>query len=150
MNEVQLAIEKLRGKFVAGWSNHIDVDEGWYALVIACDAALTAIDPGYRIFQIKEKFGGLRYYVQASDPALVRPLQGAIGRFEKLAAKTCEATGEPGILMRSVGGRLRTLNPDYAAGTLHFAGYKVVNVVSFPLPDPDTPDSDRDGLVVDG
>lgn len=149
MDDAQLSVERLRGKFVAGWSNHIQVDEGWYKVIVDCDAALSVIDPGYRIFQIKEKFGGLRYYVQASDPALVPRLEAAIRRFEKIASKTCEATGGPGVLMRSAGGWFKTLDPVYAAETLHYAGYAVVNSAKVPLPDLDGPDRDRDGIVLD-
>ena len=43
---------------------YIGVDEGWYLIVADCDRDLTAINPDYQILQIKEKFGGLRYYIK--------------------------------------------------------------------------------------
>ncbi len=42
-------------------------------------------------------------------------------------SRTCEATGQPGVLMKSIGGWLKTLNPKYAASTLHYGKYSIVN-----------------------
>lgn len=35
----------------------------WYPILLRTDAALERLIPGYNIAQIKEKFGGLRYYI---------------------------------------------------------------------------------------
>lgn len=131
MNELSQKIESLRAKFADGWSNYIEVDEGWYQIVLDCDAELTALDPDYSILQIKEKFGGLRYYTMLSDqangdPELRDKIDAVITKYENLALQTCEATGRPGVMMRSVGGWCKTLNPEYAAGTLHYAKYSVL------------------------
>ena len=65
MNELQRQVEALKERMVEyKW---IDVDEGWYQLIIDCDKELTAIDPKYSILQIKEKFGALRYYMTPSN-----------------------------------------------------------------------------------
>lgn len=37
--------------------------KGWVPLVLELDAKLAAIYPDYTISQVKEKFGGLRYYI---------------------------------------------------------------------------------------
>jgi hypothetical protein len=50
---------------------------------------------GLRILQIKEKFGGLRFYVQAPHD---HPIHELIGKAEKESLKTCESCGEPGTL----------------------------------------------------
>lgn len=136
MNELQLKVEKLREKFVAGYLNHISVDEGWYQIVVDCDAEITALDPDYRIQQIKEKFGGLRYYIMLSDQANGNPelrdkIDAVIIKYENLARQTCEATGRPGVMMRSIGGWYKTLNPEYAAETLHYARYSVHKPAEF-------------------
>lgn len=133
---MQLKVEKLREKFVAGYLNYISVDEGWYQIVVDCDAELTALDPGYRIQQIKEKFGGLRYYILLSDqangdPELKGKIDAVITKYENLARQTCEATGRPGVMMRSIGGWYKTLNPEYAAETLHYARYSVYKPAEF-------------------
>lgn len=127
MNETQLKIEALRGKFAPGFASYIEIDEGWYQIVIDCDKELTELDPSYRIVQIKEKFGGLRYYFNPSegcDKPTFWKMKEVVYKYEGLAWQTCEATGKPGILMKSIGGWYKTLNPEYAAETLHYAKYR--------------------------
>ena len=53
--------------------------------------------------QIKEKFGGLRFYYDGGDPAVA----GMVTMAESWAARTCEVCGNPGK-SRS-GGWIRTL-----------------------------------------
>ena len=125
MNELQLQIEALKKKIVPEYWKSIDVDEGWYQIVVDCDKELTAIDPHYQIFQIKEKFGGLRYYFQPSQSDTLKAMIEVVSKYEAIAARTCEATGEPGVLMKSIGGWRKTLNPEYAASTLHYSRYKI-------------------------
>jgi len=38
-------------------------DHAWFPIIEECDKQLQYVVPGYTIFQIKEKWGGLRYYV---------------------------------------------------------------------------------------
>lgn len=127
MNELQLQIEALKEKIVPEYPKSIDVDEGWYQLVIDCDKELTAIDPHYRIFQIKEKFGGLRYYFHPSQSDTSKAMNEVVSKYEAIAARTCEATGGSGVLMESVGGRRKTLNLEYAGDSRLYGKYKVVN-----------------------
>jgi hypothetical protein len=49
-------------------SLYVDTPEDWYPFVLKCHEELVAIDPDYTIFQIKEKFRGLRYYFTPSNP----------------------------------------------------------------------------------
>ena len=126
MNEISIQMERLREKFIAGYSNVPEIDEGWYQIVIDCDAELTALDPGYRVAQIKEKFGGLRYYFDPSetiDKLTYAKMKEVVWKYEGVARQTCEATGKPGVLMKSIGGWYKTLNPEYAGETLHYARY---------------------------
>jgi len=128
MNELQLQIEKLKEKIAPGWLQVIQVDEGWYQLVIDCDRELSLFDPHYKILQIKEKFGGLRYYIKPSETCYEpRRLNDVIAKYEGVAAKTCEATGKQGVLMKSIGGWYKTLNSEYAESTLHYAKYSEVS-----------------------
>ena len=129
MDEMQLSIEKLREKFVPGWLNVIDIDEGWYQIVLDCDKELTKLDPDYKLHQVKEKFGELRYYIRQSDGCGLGTLgvmNEIIQKYERLSSQTCEATGHHGVLMRASVGRLKTLNPDYAATSQHYARYSPV------------------------
>jgi hypothetical protein len=40
----------------------IDCGPGWHQLIVDCHEELKALDPDYRVLQVKEKFNGLRYY----------------------------------------------------------------------------------------
>lgn len=126
MNELQLQIEELKKKIVPEYWKSIDVDEGWYQIVVDCDKELTAIDPHYQIFQIKEKFGGLRYYFHPSQSDTSKAMNEVVSKYEAIAARTCEATGRPGVLMKSIGGWQKTLNPEYAASAMHYSRYKIM------------------------
>jgi hypothetical protein len=44
--------------------------------------------------QVKEKFGGLRFYMSCSVPEIDQAIRGA----EALAERTCERCGAPGVL----------------------------------------------------
>ncbi|GMV19486.1 MAG: hypothetical protein AMXMBFR56_77100 [Polyangiaceae bacterium] len=78
------------------------VPEGWRGIVDAlCDALSVT---GCSVLQVKEKFGGLRVYV---DNATVAAL-AAINAAEKLAATTCQVCGAGEAKLRA-GGWARTL-----------------------------------------
>ena len=129
MNQLQLRVEALKNKFLPNYYKSVDVDEGWYQIVVDCDNLLTEIDPDYQIAQIKQKFGGLRYYFQPSDVnngELYVKMNAVVLAYEKIASMTCEATGKPGVLMKSKGGWVKTLDPEYAKTTLFFRDYTVV------------------------
>lgn len=76
-------------------------DEGWDDLIRRLHNRLVGIDPDYRVTQVKEKFGGLRYYVMFSD-GLDEMLRGRAYEFITEASEeslhTCEVCGEPGEL----------------------------------------------------
>lgn len=131
MNETQQKIEALRRKLPRS-EQYIQVDEGWYQLVIDCDAELAALNDKYQPLQIKEKFGGLRYYFTPSADTTAEQrdaMYGVVAKYEAIATKTCEATGKPGVLMKSIGGWLKTLDPEYAENTKHYAKYSVVEII---------------------
>lgn len=48
-------------EIIASWREH-----PWYLAIAQCHEEMREVDPGYRIVQIKEKFGGLRYYYDPS------------------------------------------------------------------------------------
>ncbi len=128
MNELQLQVAKLIDKFLPNYYKSVDVDEGWYQIVVDCDNLLTEIDPDYQIAQIKQKFGGLRYYFQPSDVnngELYVKMNAVVLAHEKIASITCEATGKHGVLMKSKSGWYRTLNPEYAATAEHYDSYVI-------------------------
>jgi hypothetical protein len=128
MNELSTAIQQLSKKIKPPYYSTIEVDEGWYRLVLDCDKELSEIDPKYDLFQVKEKFGGLRYYFQSSNPDVRDKMDAIVAKYEEIASKTCEATGGPGVLMKSVGNWYKTLSPDYAEQSLHYAKYTQVKI----------------------
>ena len=125
--ELQAEVEKLKSRIPEAFSKTIDVDEGWYQIIVDCDEELTQIDPHYQITQIKEKFGGLRYYFHPSQSDTSKAMNEVVSKYEAIAARTCEATGGSGVLMESVGGRRKTLNSEYAGDSRLYGKYKVVN-----------------------
>ncbi len=74
-----------------GWDKIVD------PLIELCE------DAGVEIHQIKEKFGGLRFYTGTST----KEIDEAIREAEIACEKTCESCGDPGELRQ--GSWLKTL-----------------------------------------
>jgi hypothetical protein len=80
------------------------VGKGWVELVDACfDACLAT---GTHIDQVKEKFGGLRFYVGYVG-SRSRWVQHIIATAEAASYETCEVCGKPGKMRP--GGWITTL-----------------------------------------
>jgi hypothetical protein len=96
-------IEPLLARFEPPWPAQVDCGPGWHPLLGALDAQLSLLDPGYRLEQVKEKLGGLRYYAvpTAGDLALKRRFNELIREAEQKAALTCELCAAPGQLCRN-------------------------------------------------
>lgn len=122
---LQMKVEALKEKISPAFGKYISVDEGWYQIVADCDMELTAINSNYKILQIKEKMGGLRYYIEPIDatPDQTIAMGDVIRKYEDMSFTICEATGLPGVLMKSTSGWLKTLNPEYAATSHHYARF---------------------------
>lgn len=79
------------------------VGEGWHGLVMETHRRLLRLDPGYTVAQIKEKFGGLRYYFNLSEEKCYDSLTADIMYDVAYAAETrstricdvCGAYGKP-------------------------------------------------------
>ncbi|MGH9025731.1 MAG: hypothetical protein ACRDWD_06385 [Acidimicrobiia bacterium] len=96
-------LEAILRRIPDGWGRWIRVGPGWYPIIVAVDRKLADLDPDYRVLQVKEKFGGLRYYWRPRDAeqgegpaALGNELVNAAAA---LAASTCEDCGRPGTLV---------------------------------------------------
>lgn len=75
------------------------VGNGWQPLIkMLCDAIQSHIDNNgaqqVEVSQIKEKFGGLRFYYDGGD----RYIDGMVGFAEYMSEVTCEQCGKPGML----------------------------------------------------
>lgn len=91
---------------------HIECGEGWYGLIEPL--IKECIEKGYVIGQIKEKYGGLRFYVDNCPDEFRDRLDEA----EAQSYHICDECGEPGVLRG--GGWLRTLCDTHAEGRLPY------------------------------
>lgn len=93
-----------------------DIGDGWEPLVRRLseriEAEIVAMPPEdraeYRAFQVKEKFGALRFYMAGPQ---TQTMSAAIDEAESESARTCEECGKPG----KIGGKgwLRCLCPKH-------------------------------------
>jgi hypothetical protein len=94
----------------SGWPVYLAVDQGWFPLIIEIDKTISADFPDYQICQIKEKFGGLRYYWEIPldqredlDYDKYQKIQDYVNQAEEKSLSICEKCGQPGQLDRSSG-----------------------------------------------
>ena len=70
--------------------------DGWFPIVDQLSADITELDkqggPPTIAVQVKEKFGGLRFYIEGGTDAVI----DVIDKAEDLSLETCEVCGEPG------------------------------------------------------
>lgn len=82
---------------IPDWMDH--VGPGWHPILTQLHADVVALDPDYRVAQVKEKFGGLRaYLVHASHPDIEPLIRAA----ESKSMQTCEECGAPGRVRNRV------------------------------------------------
>jgi hypothetical protein len=76
----------------------IETGDGWLKLIDKLSSDITALDKrdGTTTIavQVKEKFGGLRFYIEGGSDAVF----ALIDKAEALSERTCETCGEPGKL----------------------------------------------------
>lgn len=82
--------------------------KGWYGLIVMTNALLSEIYPDYDIDQIKEKFGGLRYYVscdtslQLQDPEKYDRFFAIVRKCQAISYLICEKCGAKGELRKEL------------------------------------------------
>jgi hypothetical protein len=108
------AIEKLRAKM--GEDKTLP-GPGWNHIILRCDRRLTMLDSEYEIFQIKEKFGTLRYYYKTNSKyrAVVEAMARYVDEAETNSMYTCEECGERGTLRKEIGYRKTLCESCYAS-----------------------------------
>lgn len=92
----------------------ISCDKGWHPLIEECHIELKAVDPDYQILQIKEKFGGLRFYFETLNADKYPKMHEIVRKYEAKSLTVCEITGNGGTLHKK-GFRVKTLSPQIAA-----------------------------------
>jgi hypothetical protein len=73
-----------------------NVGEGWHEIIRTLEEKLNQIDPDFELLQVKEKFGGLRYYASTSQPEEDTNFHQLISLAEEATFHICEVCGEPG------------------------------------------------------
>lgn len=107
------ALKAVLARIPVEWGRAIQCGPGWYPIIAELDETLGQLDPDYTVQQVKEKFGGLRYYYTPSGPLgdeVGAKMAACVRTAEARAARTCEHTGEPGVLMAR-GSWYATLDP---------------------------------------
>ncbi len=87
--------EKLEAKFVKGWIPTIDCGPGWDWILEDLDRKLSYLDFNYKLNQVKEKFGTLRFYYEPliAKKVVLDLMHDAVSIAEQLSASTCELCG---------------------------------------------------------
>lgn len=67
--------------YIAQWEN-----DDWYEILVWLHKELESLIPGYNISQIKEKFGGLRYYFSYPEVIPIKDEWPAYNSVEKIKA----------------------------------------------------------------
>jgi hypothetical protein len=86
---------------------------GWLDLILSCDSELASIDPNYKIYQVKEKFGSLRFYYSTEKPEESERMNEIVRNYEIKSLRVCESTGEEASIV-SKRGYFKTLSPEVA------------------------------------
>lgn len=76
-----------------------DCNEGWYPLIQELIEDLIKLGWDKQITQVKEKFGGLRFYVNSCTSEMLE----RIGKAEADSYHICEDCGDPGELRKDLG-----------------------------------------------
>jgi hypothetical protein len=93
---IRTGLDQIQARIAPGWPSVVEVEAGWWPLLVELDGALSQLEPAYEVYRIGEKFGVLRYYCSAASPEAQR----LIGAVERASSVTCEVCGGPGNLVR--------------------------------------------------
>jgi len=85
------------------------VDEGWYALIKNLIDDLLQLGWDKKVTQVKEKFGGLRFYICNGSDEIFKRITIA----EEESYKICETCGQIGTLRTNIGWYLTLCNKHY-------------------------------------
>jgi hypothetical protein len=80
-------------------SDYFDCNEGWYPLIQKLIEDLIELGWDKQITQVKEKFGGLRFYINGGS----KEIYDRISEAEKESYDICEDCGAPGELRKDLG-----------------------------------------------
>lgn len=107
-SKISNALDDIRSRLIPG--GYIALPRGWKELVASLHLDLVRIDPDYRVVQVKQKFGGLRFYIEPSDESLQASLGDRIRQAELESFTVCELSGDPGELRTTSTGWVHVLS----------------------------------------
>jgi hypothetical protein len=93
----------------------LECGPGWWGLLDELDTAIAVVASGYRVVQVKEKFGTLRFYWDPTsvDADARERVDALVQAAEARSAEVCEECGDPGGIVKR--GWWRTFCPSCAA-----------------------------------
>lgn len=110
--ELKMTLEELAEKLEPHWAEYqtykkATIGEGWADLVSDLVDDLEKVDPDFKVVQVKEKFGGLRFYVDyyisseetesgSNKEARQKYIRSLVSAAEAKSYLICEDCGEPG------------------------------------------------------
>jgi hypothetical protein len=105
----------IQGDKPADWEP--ECDAGWHPMIVDALAKIDAIVGGdaekFRIRQIKEKFGELRFYFSADDDVREK-IAAIVDAIEKRSRSMCEVCGVDGCSIRSYSGYYKCVCAEHA------------------------------------
>ena len=102
LNEYLISIGGLTNVFTGNNITDPDffvVGSGWNLIIKNLIQDLIRLGWNKEVIQVKEKFGGLRFYINEGTDEIHQ----RIGQAELESMKTCEITGRPGKLRNDIG-----------------------------------------------
>ena len=104
-----MTCEELKNKHSTILRCSLDIGPEWYHIIddLCQEIKDAGFDGVYWAVQVKEKFGGLRFYTNFG----CTELYDMVTKAENRAAKTCEETGKPGSI-KNVNGWLLKCTAD--------------------------------------
>ena len=102
LNEYLISIGGLTNVFTGNKvtdSDFFQVSLGWNLIIKNLIQDLIRLGWNKEVIQVKEKFGGLRFYINEGTDEIHQ----RIGEAELESMKTCEITGKPGKLRTDIG-----------------------------------------------
>jgi hypothetical protein len=90
-------------------ANFFDISEGWYPLVKELIEDLINLGWDKEVCQVKEKFGGLRFYINGGGDEIYKRITKA----ENDSYEVCEITGKTGKLRNDIGWYLTLCDEEY-------------------------------------
>jgi hypothetical protein len=87
--------EKLEARIPVGWSRSLRCGTGWYPLLDELDTMISYLAPNYELYQVKEKYGTLRFYIggPSKDKITSDIVDNLIQYATEISSITCESCG---------------------------------------------------------